>query len=158
MVYASATEHETATTAERISGKTDRLTPERRSWNMSRIRSKDTKPEMVVRKALHKAGFRYRLHVKDLPGKPDIVLPKYRTVIFVHGCFWHQHPGCKEAVIPKTRTEWWTTKLNKNKVRDEEVRNGLMKKGWNVLEIFECEVKTFVQGLSLETLKTIALP
>jgi DNA mismatch endonuclease (patch repair protein) len=82
-------------------------TPEQRSHNMSRIRSKDTKPEMLVRKFLFSLGFRYRLHTKKLPGKPDVVLPKYKTVIFIHGCFWHGHEGCRYFVIPKTRTDWW---------------------------------------------------
>src|SRR6266487_4753063 len=91
---------------------------ETRSYNMSRIKSRNTKPELLVRKFLHAHGFRYRLHVKDLPGKPDIVLPKYRTVIFIHGCFWHGHEGCKYFVVPKTRTEWWLTKINSNKAND----------------------------------------
>src|SRR5688572_31747792 len=89
-----------------------------RSYNMSRIRAKDTKPEMLVRRFLHQNGFRYRLHDKNLPGKPDIVLPKYKTVILVHGCFWHAHQGCRYYVIPKSRTEWWTEKLRKNSERD----------------------------------------
>ena len=86
-------------------------TKEQRSYNMSRIKSKDTKPEMLVRRFLHANGFRYKLHEKNLPGKPDIVLPKYKTVIFVHGCFWHGHTGCKYYVVPKTRTEWWMNKI-----------------------------------------------
>nr|WP_217988362.1 DNA mismatch endonuclease Vsr [Aliifodinibius salipaludis] len=93
--------------------------PEVRSYNMSQITGKDTKPEMMVRKFLHSNGFRYRLHVKDLPGKPDLVLPKYNSVIFVHGCFWHAHENCEFFNIPKTRTEWWKEKLYGNKERDE---------------------------------------
>jgi DNA mismatch endonuclease (patch repair protein) len=89
-----------------------------RSYNMSRIRAKDTKAEMLVRRYLHAQGFRYRLHVKDLPGKPDIVLPKYKTVIFIHGCFWHGHEGCKNFVVPKTRTEWWMEKIGRNREND----------------------------------------
>ena len=114
---------------------------ETRSYNMSRIRSKDTKPEMLVRKFLHKNGFRYRLHVKDLPGKPDIVLPKYKTVIFVHGCFWHGHEGCKYYVVPKTRTEWWVNKITHNIERDKEVRKHLIKQDWRVINIWECRLK-----------------
>ena len=93
-------------------------TKEQRSYNMSRIKGKDTKPEMLVRRFLHANGFRYKLHDKKLPGKPDIVLPKYRTVIFVHGCFWHGHKNCKYFVVPKTRTEWWLNKINGNIAND----------------------------------------
>lgn len=115
---------------------------ETRSYNMSRISGKDTKPEMIVRKFLHSNGFRYSLHRKDLPGKPDIVLPKYNTVIFVHGCFWHAHEGCKYFKIPRTRTEWWTEKLYSNKERDEKNIQELKKKGWKVIVIWECELKS----------------
>jgi len=114
---------------------------ETRSYNMSRIRSKDTKPEMLVRKFLHKNGFRYRLHVKDLPGKPDIVLPKHKTVIFIHGCFWHGHEGCKYYVVPKTRTEWWLNKLGTNVANDVYAEKLLRSQGWNVVKIWECELK-----------------
>ena len=119
---------------------------------MSRIRSKDTKPEMLVRKFLHKSGFRYRLHVKDLPGKPDIVLPKYKTVVFVHGCFWHGHEGCKYYVVPKTKTEWWVNKINRNKTIDAQSISSLQSTGWNVVEIWECELK---KGLFQKTLVTL---
>ncbi|MES3016846.1 MAG: DNA mismatch endonuclease Vsr [Bacteroidota bacterium] len=115
---------------------------ETRSYNMSRIRSKDTKPEMLVRKFLHKNGFRYRLHVKDLPGKPDIVLPKYKTVIFVHGCFWHGHEGCKYYVVPKTRSEWWVEKIGKNKSNDIKAENALSSTGWKIINIWECDIKS----------------
>lgn len=111
-----------------------------RSYNMSRIKGKDTKPEMIVRRYLHAHGFRYRLHVKDLPGKPDIVLPKYRTVIFVHGCFWHGHEGCKKAGLPKTRTEWWINKLSKNIVNDHNHNKTLINLGWKVITIWECDL------------------
>jgi DNA mismatch endonuclease (patch repair protein) len=114
---------------------------ETRSYNMSRIRSKDTKPEMLVRKFLHKNGFRYRLHVKDLPGKPDIVLPKYKTVIFIHGCFWHGHEGCKYYVVPKTRTEWWLNKIKLNISNDLKSKQELIEQGWKIIEIWECELK-----------------
>jgi DNA mismatch endonuclease (patch repair protein) len=112
-----------------------------RSYNMSRIKGKDTKPELLVRKYLHAHGFRYRLHDKKLPGKPDIVLPKYKTVIFVHGCFWHGHEGCKYFVVPKTRTEWWIEKINRNKELDEINKHLLIKNDWKVFTVFECELK-----------------
>src|SRR5690606_35425287 len=97
----------------------DIITQERRSWNMSRIKGRNTAPEMRLRSLLHRAGFRFRLHAKELPGRPDIVLPKYRTVIFVHGCFWHRHVGCRNATVPSTRTEFWQTKFAANVSRDE---------------------------------------
>jgi DNA mismatch endonuclease (patch repair protein) len=112
-----------------------------RSYNMSRIKSKDTKPEMLVRKFLHANGFRYRLHDKKLPGKPDIVLPKYKTVIFVHGCFWHGHDGCKYYVVPKTRTEWWLNKIDTNKANDIKAFKALKKEGWKIIEVWECDLK-----------------
>ena len=115
--------------------------PEQRSFNMSRIRSADTQPEKKVRSILHKAGFRYRLHVKDLPGKPDIVLPKYRTVIFVHGCFWHRHKGCKFAYNPKSRIDFWQKKFRDNVERDLRNAKALDELGWKRLVIWECETK-----------------
>jgi DNA mismatch endonuclease (patch repair protein) len=115
--------------------------PETRSYNMSQIQAKDTKPEMIVRKFLHANGFRYRLHVKDLPGKPDLVLPKYNSVIFVHGCFWHAHEDCKYFTIPETRTEWWKEKLFGNKERDEKRIRELEEMGWNVILVWGCELK-----------------
>ena len=108
---------------------------------MSRIKGKNTKPEMLVRKFLHAHGYRYKLHDKNLPGKPDIVLPKYRTVIFVHGCFWHGHAHCKYFVVPKTRTQWWTDKINRNKANDKKAVKTLKKDGWKVIEIWECKLK-----------------
>src|ERR1700742_4379294 len=117
---------------------TDVHSAEKRSYNMSRIKAKDTKPELVVRKILHAKGFRYRLHQKGLPGKPDIVLPKYKTVIFVHGCFWHGHKGCKYFVVPKTRTEWWLNKINKNIENDNKAVKALKKDGWRILTLWEC--------------------
>jgi DNA mismatch endonuclease (patch repair protein) len=115
---------------------------ETRSYNMSRIKGKNTKPEMLVRKFLFSKGFRYRLHDKKLPGKPDIILPKYKTVIFVHGCFWHGHEGCKYFVVPKTRTEWWLNKINGNVANDRKKQLALEEAGWRVLNIWECELKT----------------
>ncbi len=112
-----------------------------RSYNMSKIRSKNTKPEMIVRKYLHAQGFRFRLHRKDLPGKPDIVLPKYKTVIFVHGCFWHHHKNCRYAYIPKTRRDWWKTKFETNKFKDKESLQLLTESGWRIIMIWECDLK-----------------
>ena len=119
----------------------DRITKEHRSWNMSRIRSKDTSPEKRVRSFLHRAGFRFRLHVKSLPGSPDIVLPKHRTAIFVHGCFWHRHPGCRFAYTPKTRTNFWQNKFKQNIERDQRKERLLLEAGWHVLTVWECETK-----------------
>jgi DNA mismatch endonuclease (patch repair protein) len=113
-----------------------------RSRNMASIKSKDTKPEMLVRKFLHARGLRYRLHDKALPGKPDLVLPKYKTVIFVHGCYWHKHEGCKYFVVPKTRTEWWMNKINSNVANDAKAMDALKKEGWEVIIIWECELKS----------------
>jgi DNA mismatch endonuclease, patch repair protein len=125
---------------------------ETRSYNMSRIRSKDTKPEILVRKFLHKNGFRYRLHVKDMPGKPDMVLPKYKTVVFIHGCFWHGHDGCKYYVVPKTRTEWWLNKINGNINNDTKAEQTLKALGWNIIKIWECELKKATVEDTLTTL------
>ena len=113
-----------------------------RSFNMSRIKGKNTKPELLVRKFLFANGFRYRLNVKSLPGKPDIVLPKYKTVIFINGCFWHGHKSCKYFVIPKTRTEWWLNKIKGTQKRDREAKIQLNVLGWNVINIWECELKS----------------
>ena len=112
-----------------------------RSYNMSRIKGKNTKPEILVRKFLHSNGFRYRLHVKGLPGKPDIVLPKYKTVVFVHGCFWHGHQHCRYYVVPKTKTAWWTEKINKNIENDEKAHGLLTQSRWKVITVWECELK-----------------
>ena len=111
---------------------------------MSQIRSKNTKPEMIVRRYLFSRGFRYRLHCKNLPGKPDIVLPKYKTVIFIQGCFWHGHENCKYFVVPKTRTDWWLSKIEKNKQGDSEHVTKLRSEMWNVIILFECELKNGV--------------
>jgi DNA mismatch endonuclease (patch repair protein) len=116
--------------------------PETRSYNMSQIKGKDTKPEIQVRKFLFAQGFRYRIHDKRLPGKPDIVLPKYKTVIFVNGCFWHGHEGCKYFVVPKTRSEWWLAKINRNIELDKLNREKLQQLGWRIITIFECNLKT----------------
>jgi DNA mismatch endonuclease (patch repair protein) len=108
---------------------------------MSRIKSANTKPEIVVRSLLHRMGYRFRLHRKDLPGKPDIVLPKYKLVIFVHGCFWHQHKNCTRANVPKTNSNYWIPKLQKNVKRDKDHRKTLRKMHWNVIVVWECMVK-----------------
>lgn len=123
-----------------------------RSYNMSKIKSKDPKPEILVRKFLHANGFRFSLHRKDLPGKPDIVLRKYKTVIFVNGCFWHGHENCRYFVIPKTRTDWWLQKINRNKQLDTENHTKLSQKGWKIIEIFECELKPKRKVVTLEAL------
>ncbi len=110
---------------------------------MSRIRGKDTKPELRVRSQLHRMGYRFRLHRKDLPGRPDIVLPKYDTVIFVHGCFWHRHKGCRACYTPKTRVEFWETKFEQNVRRDRRNEAALRKRGWRIIRIWECETESF---------------
>ncbi len=119
---------------------------------MSKICSKDTKPELLVRKFLFSKGFRYRLHLRDLPGKPDIVLPKYKIAIFVNGCFWHGHESCKYYVIPKSNTEWWLNKIKGNKTRDKENIYKLNAEGWKTIVIFECELKSSKVNESLNSL------
>ncbi len=118
----------------------DRLTPERRSANMARIRAKDTKPEMIVRRMVHRLGARYRLHRKDLPGKPDLVFGPRRKVIFVHGCFWHLH-SCRDGRIPASRRDYWEPKLTRNVERDAAACAALEAAGWQVLVIWECEIR-----------------
>ena len=118
----------------------DKLTPEKRSWNMSKIKGKDTSIEILVRKALFKDGYRFRKNVKDLPGKPDIVLPKYKTVIFVHGCYWHRH-DCKEFHVPKTNTAFWEEKFNRNVENDKKHYAALEALGWKVIVVWECEIE-----------------
>ena len=119
----------------------DRLTQQHRSWNMSRIRGRHTKPELAVRSLLHRMGYRFRLHVKSLPGTPDIVLPKYNTAIFVHGCFWHRHRRCRYAYKPKSRHEFWASKFEDNVKRDAEVRADLRSMKWRVVVVWECELR-----------------
>jgi len=120
----------------------DKITPEKRSKNMSKIKNSNTKPEMLVRSLLHKMGYRFRIHRTDLPGSPDIVLPKYKTVIFVHGCFWHRHAGCKLTTTPKTRINFWSKKFSDNISRDKKNIQALDETGWNVVVIWECETKS----------------
>ena len=132
----------------------DRLTKEQRSKNMSLIRGKDTKLEMTVRKFLHSHGFRYTLHRKDLPGKPDIVLPKWKTAILVNGCYWHRHEDCRLATMPKTNTDFWKEKFKKNIQRDKQNYDSLRALGWNVIVIWECKVKDkSYQKILLDQLK-----
>lgn len=119
----------------------DTLTKDERSERMSRIRSRDTGPEMVVRRIVHGMGYRYRLHRSDMPGKPDLVFGPRRKVIFVHGCFWHRHEDCRLARLPKSRLEFWQPKLEANRIRDERNRYELTRKDWGVLVIWECEIK-----------------
>ena len=119
---------------------TDNRTRQSRSALMSRIRGKDTAPELVVRRLLHGMGYRYRLHRRDLPGKPDIVFPTRRTVIFVHGCFWHAH-GCKKGQPPKTRLDFWTPKLQRNTARDRANESTLIEAGWTVLTVWQCDTQ-----------------
>jgi DNA mismatch endonuclease, patch repair protein len=119
----------------------DRLTSEKRSWNMSRIRSKDTKPELTVRSILHRMGFRFRLNRKDLPGTPDIVFPKYRTALFVHGCYWHRHPRCSNATTPTMNAVFWKQKFTENVLRDHRNQTALKEMGWIVGVIWECQIR-----------------
>ncbi|WP_454181775.1 very short patch repair endonuclease [Parvibaculum sp. MBR-TMA-1.3b-4.2] len=125
----------------------DRISVERRSWNMSRIRGKHTKPERLLRSLLHREGFRFRLHGADLPGKPDIIFPKYRTVIFVHGCFWHRHNACSRATTPKTRVDFWQNKFQRTVARDRQKQWELEQAGWTVLTVWECELNDDPSGV-----------
>src|SRR5688572_20028253 len=119
----------------------DIVSRQTRSKMMSGIRGKDTKPEIKVRQFLHSKGLRYRIHVRDLPGRPDIVFPKYRTVVFVHGCFWHRHPNCPYAYRPKSNVDFWETKLNGNVGRDVKHTKQLLELGWNVIVVWECQAE-----------------
>lgn len=119
----------------------DILTPQERSLMMGKIKGQNTKPELVVRSLCHAMGLRFRLHRKDLPGTPDLVFPKYRLCLFVHGCFWHRHPGCKYAYTPKTKLDFWLPKLQRNMERDKEKEDALRELGWQVEVVWECETK-----------------
>jgi DNA mismatch endonuclease, patch repair protein len=136
----------------------DKLTAVERSRNMASIRSKDMKPELAVRKLAHRLGFRFRLHRKDLPGKPDLVFPKYRAAIFVHGCFWHQHadPKCLDGRPPKSNGSYWGPKLARNRERDCAHKDALERQGWRVLIVWECETKQ--PDLVREKIRTFLLP
>ena len=128
-------------------------TPKQRHDNMAAIHSSSTKPELKLRRALWSLGFRYRVNDKRLPGTPDIVLPKYRTVIFVHGCFWHGHKGCKYYTVPKTNTDFWTAKITRNQQRDQEVWRQLEAKGWFVIIVWECQLKKAVLDSTIDHVK-----
>jgi len=132
----------------------DTFPPEKRSDIMRRVRSADTMPERKVRSLLHKLGFRFRLHQNDLPGKPDIVLPKHRTVIFVHGCFWHRHQGCPRATTPASRQEYWLPKFSRTVERDRKNQEELQRQGWNIIVVWECETKNLTL-LALQLVKHI---
>ena len=119
----------------------DKLSPEQRSRNMAQVKAENTRPEILVRSLLHRMGYRFRLHDKKLPGKPDIILPKYKAVIFVHGCFWHGHEGCKRGTIPATRTEFWRNKISSNKIRDSNNITDLKNLGYRCLVLWQCELK-----------------
>ncbi len=149
----------------------DVLTPGQRQFNMSRIRGKDTKPEMLIRRGLHARGLRYRLHDRSLPGRPDLVFPKYRTAVFIHGCFWHAH-GCALSKIPATRQDFWQAKLVANVARDRKAVDALRAGGWRVLVIWECALRgaarkkesdvldcaaSFIEGTSMDLLEIAAL-
>ena len=125
----------------------DKLSREKRSWNMSRIRGKDTEIEIKVRKYLFSQGFRFRKNVADMPGKPDIVLPKYKTVIFIHGCYWHRHTGCKNCTTPNTNREFWLKKFEKNIQNDSKHKRELGAAGWKVLILWECEIENDFERL-----------
>lgn len=125
----------------------DSLSRERRSWNMSRIKGQNTGPELRLRSLLHREGFRFRVHGQRLPGRPDIVLPKYRSVIFVHGCFWHRHPGCPNSTTPSTRRDFWQDKFDKTVDRDRRNLAALEAMGWSVHVVWECELEADPQGV-----------
>lgn len=133
----------------------DRLTAEKRSALMSRIRGKHTTPELFVRRTAHSLGLRYRLHRKDLPGTPDLIFPKHRTVVFVHGCFWHRHAACKKASTPKSNLEYWQYKFKENVVRDSRNIMDLHTAGWRIIVIWECEIKS---GDALRKIRSIPNP
>lgn len=132
----------------------DIFTPEQRSLIMSSVKGKNTKPEILIRKLLHSLGYRFRIHRKDLPGKPDIVLPRYKTVIFINGCFWHQHQGCKASHIPASHAEYWRSKLERNAARDKKNIQILQSMGWRVIVIWECEINDIIRSRQVPGLPT----
>lgn len=133
----------------------DILTPEKRSWNMSRIKGKNTKPEVLLRSLLHQAGFRFRIHAGNLPGKPDIILPRYNTVIFVNGCFWHRHKNCKYAYSPKSSQDFWQEKFSRTVQRDQEKTEKLIEDGWQVHTVWECELKNDPDSILVEIIQSL---
>jgi DNA mismatch endonuclease, patch repair protein len=132
----------------------DRISSEHRSWNMSQIKGKNTAPERIIRSFLHRAGFRFSLHAK-LPGKPDIVLPKYRVVVLVHGCFWHRHKGCRLAYHPKSNLGFWSEKFRQNIARDEVVKKSLRRLGWRVYTVWECQIERDAQRAATRIIKRL---
>lgn len=137
----------------------DRITRERRSWNMSRIRGADTRPELQVRSFLHRVGLRFRLHGRDLPGRPDIVFPAARAAVFVHGCFWHRHPGCALSTTPTGNAEFWARKFGDNVRRDRRNQLALRRSGWTPMIVWECQVEKpgTLEALALELLARVAM-
>ncbi len=135
----------------------DTMTPEQRSRCMSKIKGRDTKPEIMVRKYLFSQGLRFRVNVATLPGKPDVVLPKYHVVIFINGCFWHGHSDCRYATIPKSNTDFWLSKINRNRARDLEVEEQLIAKGWKVIRIWECSLKSKYRQETLSSLLSMII-
>lgn len=133
----------------------DVLTKEQRHRCMSNVKSKNTNPEIMVRKFLFSHGYRYRVNRKELPGKPDIVLPKYRTVVFINGCFWHGHQNCKYATIPESNHEFWLTKITGNVERDKQTRKKLSQMGWRVIDIWQCQLKPREKETTLNNLISI---
>lgn len=131
--------------------RSDIYSEEKRSEIMSQVRSKNTKPELQIRSRLHKLGYRFKIHCKDIPGYPDIVLPKFKSAIFVHGCFWHQHEGCKKATIPKDNQKFWLKKLQENVNRDRKHTSQLEALGWNVITVWECDIKRDLEA----TIRTV---
>ncbi len=136
---------------------TDNLPPEKRSWNMSRVHSKDTSVEVKVRKYLFSKGFRYRKNVSALPGKPDIVLPKYRAVVFIHGCFWHRHQNCKRATTPKTHLDYWLPKFQRNIENDAKNYEELKQIGWKPIIVWECEINKDFENTMQKLVETIKI-
>jgi DNA mismatch endonuclease (patch repair protein) len=134
----------------------DNVTVVKRSWIMSQVRGKDSKPEIIVRSMLHQSGYRFRLHRKDLPGKPDLVLPKYRTVIFVHGCFWHRHRTCRKASLPQNNQAFWKAKFLRNAERDLRNNRLLRRKGWHVVVVWECEIKKSPEKVMIRIQRKLA--
>ena len=135
----------------------DRLTPEQRRKTMQAVKGKNTSLEVLVRRYLHRQGYRFRLHRKDLPGKPDIVLPKYKTVIFINGCFWHRHQGCKHATMPASNIDYWEKKFKRTQERDKSQYRQLEKLGWKVVIVWECEVKNIMTPLNISMANNITL-
>lgn len=133
----------------------DSISPEHRSWNMAQIKGKDTKIEVKVRQYLFSKGFRFRKNDKRFPGKPDVVLPKYKTVIFVNGCFWHMHEGCKQGRLPKSNLEYWSEKLGKNVANDRKHNDQIKELGWTPITIWECELKNDFEGVMRKVINQI---